>query len=224
MSLAMTTIDCTVASDSDLAEMAELTSDAKFGFSAGFLSKQAESWILLTRVREKGNLKGFSFHTLDRIGGTPCIIMGATYIEAIPKRSSIQKQIVTEQLKKALMAFPDEDVLVGARLIDFSGLELLDGFVDLNPHPSHKSNGEERAWGRRLAGKYGVGSADYDPSTSIVKGNGDLVPVVLHQSLKQDKLDGSMKKLFKNLNQDKLDSLIVHGWAKANYLQKRASK
>ncbi len=224
MAFEVITSDCTAVHDLDLEEMAAMCEEQPQPFSLGLLSKETESWVQLTRVFEKGNLKGFSFYTLERLGGTPCIIMGATSITQVAKRSAILKHIIKEQLKKALMAFPDEDVLVGARLTDFLGLEVFTGFVDIVPRPGHKSSGEETAWGKRLATKYGVGAKAYDSSTSIVKGTGEPSAVVDFESLTPEKLDKSMKKLFKNLNSEKRDNIIIYGWAKAKYLLKNAGK
>ncbi len=222
MALEISTIDCTLVSDSELEEMSDMCVELQQAFSVGFLSKEAESWVLLSRTYEKGALKGFSFYTLERLGGTPCVIMGSTSILRISKRHTILKQIIKEQKKRVAMAFPDEDVLFGARLTGFSGLELFSGLKDLIPRPGHKSNGEERAWGRRLAGKYGLGAKDYSPTTSIAKGDGGISCSVDYESLRLEKLDKSMKKLFTPLDGERGDSLIFHGWVKAADLTKLA--
>lgn len=213
-----------MVSDSELEEMSAMCEGLPQSFSLGFLSKEAESWVQLTRVSERNALKGFSFYTLERLGGTPCIIIGSTSILQISKRSTILKSIIKEQLKKAVMAFPDEDVLIGARFSKFLGTELFNNFVDLIPRPGHKSNGEEMAWGKRLATKYGIGAKGYDSTTSIIKGNGDFSSVIDYESLTPEKLDKKMKKLFANVEEKKRDSLIVYGWARSKYLLKHAGK
>lgn len=224
MALEVVTNDYTMVHDSELEAMSAMCEELDQPFSLGFLSKEAETWVQITRVFEKNILKGFSFYTLERLGGTPCIIIGATSVVYTSKRSTILKSMIKEQLKKAVMAFPDEDVLIGARLTNFLGLELFTGFVDLIPQPEHKSNGEEMAWGKRLATKYGIGVKGYDSATSITKGNGELSSVVDHKTITPDKLDKNMKKLFSNLDENKKDSLIIYGWAKVKYLLKHAGK
>ena len=210
--------------DSDLEQMSIMCEDHDMPFSLGFLSKETELWVQLTTVYEKNVIKGFSFYTLERLGGTPCIIIGSTSVARVAKRSTILKHMIKEQLKKAVMAFPDEDVLIGARLINFSGLEFFSNFVDLIPRLNHQSNGEEMAWGKRLATKYRVGAKGYDSKTSIIKGNGEPSSVIDFESLNPDKLDKNMKKLFVNVDSKKQDSLIIYGWAKSKYPLKHSGK
>ncbi len=51
--------------------MGDLCSERDPQFEVGFLSKQREEWVLITHVREGKKLRGYSFCTLERIGGTP---------------------------------------------------------------------------------------------------------------------------------------------------------
>ena len=68
-------------SDAELAEMADICADGPSRFEVGLLSKQAEAWVLVTLARDGGKLKGFSFCTLERIGGTPCVLIGLASIK-----------------------------------------------------------------------------------------------------------------------------------------------
>ena len=61
-----------------------------------------------------------------------------------------------DQFRRAVLAFPDEDVLVGTRFARPSGFEAFKALEGHRPRPGHKANGEERAWGRRLAKRFGV--------------------------------------------------------------------
>ncbi len=76
MALDVTTQDCTALGDAELAEMADLCAESGVCHEIGTLNKQAEEWVLVTLVREKNHLRGFSFSTLERIGGTPCVLVG----------------------------------------------------------------------------------------------------------------------------------------------------
>ena len=76
MSIAVGTKDCTALSDAELVEMADLCAEGSHPHEVGTLSKQAEAWVLITQVRDEGRLKGFAFSTLERIGGTPCVLVG----------------------------------------------------------------------------------------------------------------------------------------------------
>ena len=79
------------------------------------LSKQAEAWVLVTQARENDKLKGFSFSTLERIGGTPSVLIGLASIKRGSKRDTVLRAIIQDELRRAVLAFPDEDVLIGTR-------------------------------------------------------------------------------------------------------------
>ena len=81
MSIEVETKDCTSLSDAELAEMADLCVDREPRFDIGFLSKQCEDWVLVTRVREGSKLRGYSFSTLERIGGTPSLLIGLATVD-----------------------------------------------------------------------------------------------------------------------------------------------
>ncbi len=58
MSIQVETKDCTSISDAELAEMADLCAEREPRFDIGFLSKQREEWVLVTRAREGSKLRG----------------------------------------------------------------------------------------------------------------------------------------------------------------------
>ncbi|MDQ1428788.1 MAG: hypothetical protein QOK39_2264, partial [Acidimicrobiaceae bacterium] len=76
MGIDVGTKDCTALSDAELAEMADICTDGPAGFDIGLLSKQRDAWVLITQAYDSGKLVGFSFCTLERIGGTPCLLWG----------------------------------------------------------------------------------------------------------------------------------------------------
>src|SRR5580698_1592569 len=117
MTMVVTTKDCTALSDAELVEMADLGADRAPGFDIGFLSKQREEWVLVTTAREGNKLRGYSFCTLERIGGTPSLLIGLGAVDRTTKAELALKSMMTDQYRRALLAFPDEDVLVGTRLI-----------------------------------------------------------------------------------------------------------
>ncbi len=163
MAIDVETKDCTALSDAELAEMADMCAEGPTATRSGLLSKQAEAWVLITLAREDGKLKGFSFCTLERIGGTPSVLIGVGVGEAHRQARHRAARLITEQLRRALLAFPDEDVLVGTRFATPAGFEAFQALTDIVPRPDHKATGEERAWGRRLAKRFGV---DAPPTTS----------------------------------------------------------
>ena len=115
MAIKVVTKDCTQLSDAELAEMADICADGPSLYEVGQLSKQVEAWVLVSLAREGNGLKGFSFCTLERIGGTPSVLIGLASIKRTSKRSSVLRAILADQFKRAVMAFPDEDVLMGTR-------------------------------------------------------------------------------------------------------------
>src|SRR6476646_11095834 len=143
------TKDCTALGDAALAERADMCAEGPHRYEVGLLSKQAELWVLVTLAREGDKLKGFSFSTLERIGGTPCVLIGLASVKRGSKRDTVLKGIMHDQYRRAVLAFPDEDVLIGTRFLDAAGFEAFKALDDIVPRHDHKATGEERDWGRR---------------------------------------------------------------------------
>jgi len=217
MATEVETKDCTALSDAELGEMADICTDGPAGYDVGLLSKQREEWVLITQVRDNGKLCGFSFCTLERIGGTPCLLVGLASVRRGAKRESVLKHLMADEYRRALLAFPDEDVLVGTRLIDPAGFHAFKGLQDIVPRPDHKASGEERAWGRRLAKRFGA-EGRIEDRAFVVKGDGNACGVLDHEALKLDGLDTEVTVLFAGLDRLRGDSLIAFGWAMAEDL------
>ncbi len=173
MPMVVTTKDCTALSDAELAEMADLCAERPPGFDIGFLSKEREEWVLVTHAREGNKLRGYSFCTLERIGGTPSLLVGLASVDRTTKAEQALKAILSDQYRRALLAFPDEDVLLGTRLLTADGFRAFSGLQDVVPQPGHKPSGEERAWARRLAKRFGAESR-LDDRAFVVKGDGSI--------------------------------------------------
>jgi hypothetical protein len=71
------------------------------------------------------------------------------------KSDQTLKAILHDQFRRALLAFPDEDVLLGSRLTSPDGFRAFAGLDDVVPRLGYKPTGEDRAWGRRLAKRFG---------------------------------------------------------------------
>ena len=115
MAIEADTKDCTALSDAELAEMADLCAEGPSLYEVGLLSKQAEAWVLITQAYEGRVLRGFSFCTLERIGGTPSVLIGLASIKRTSKRTGAPGRD-GRSVPRAVLAFPDEDVLVGSRV------------------------------------------------------------------------------------------------------------
>ena len=72
MAIQVETRDCSALTDGDLDDMASMGG----AFDIGLMSKAKEDWVLCTVARIDGKLQGFTFSTLERIGGTPCVLIG----------------------------------------------------------------------------------------------------------------------------------------------------
>jgi hypothetical protein len=218
MAIQVDTKDSTALTDADLDEMASMGG----AFGIGVLSKAKEDWVLSTQARIDGKLQGFTFSTLERIGGTPCVLIGLMSVKRTSKRDAVLKGLMGEAFHRALMAFPDEDVVVGARFVAPDGVEALRPLSDIIPRPGHRAVGEERAWGRRLAKRFGVDST-YDEQSFTVIGNGQS-GFLDHETLKPEKIDPEVAALFKNVSAGKSGSLVVYGWSMAEDLLKLGSR
>jgi hypothetical protein len=217
MTFAVETKDCTALSDAELADMADIVADGPAGFDIGLLSKQTEEWVLISQVRESGKLAGFSFCTLERIGGTPCLLWGLASIKRNGKREQILKSLISAQFRRAVLAFPDEDVLIGTRFIDAGALQAFKGLEDICPRPGHKPSGEERAWSRRLAKRFGA-EGRIDDRTFIVTGDGNAAGCFDFSATKPESVPAEVDAFFEPLDAERRDVLIAFGWAMAEEL------
>jgi hypothetical protein len=216
------TKDCTALSDAELTEMADMCSNGLAGFDIGLLSKQRDLWVLITQVRDTGKLQAFGFCTLERIGGTPSLLVGLASVRRNSKRDAALKLLMFDQLRRSLLAFPDEDVLVGTRLFDPSGFEAFKNLDDVVPRPDYRPSGEDRAWGRRLAKRFGIDTDSYDDRTFLAVGDGTFPCVLDHESLKPEAIRADVAAFFSDHQADRGDSLVAFGWAMAEDLAKFA--
>ena len=70
-------------------------------------------------------------------------------------------------------------MLVGTRFASKDGYEAYKALTDIVPRPDYVATGEERAWGRRLAKRFGIENGQYDERNFVVKGDGDGYPLAL---------------------------------------------
>jgi len=187
-------------------------------FSAGQLSKAKEDWVLVTTARFGSKLHGFTFSTLERIGGTPCVLIGLMSVRRSSRRDQVLRGLMSEAYHRALMAFPDEDVVVGCRFVKPDALEAFRDLGDVTPSPSNLAAGEERAWGRRLAKRFGV-DRKYD-SRTFIAANGAQDGFLDFESSKPEKIDPAVAAMFDPLPAGKGGAMIVYGWTMAEDLVK----
>ena len=219
MAIEVETKDCTALGDAELEEMANLCAEGPAGYEIGLLSKQVDAWVLVTEARNNGKgLQGFAFSTLERIGGTPSVIIGLASIKRNTKRDATLRAVVNDILRRAVLAFPDEDVMVGTRLNDAGAFEVFKSLDGVVPRPDHKPSGEDRAWGKRFAKRFGASS--YDERSFTVTGDGSFPEAFDHASLRPESTDADVVELVTALDDERGDVLVACAWALAEDLEK----
>ncbi len=78
-------------------------------------------------LHEDDDLHGFLFGSLERIGGTPCILWGLGATRKGRTARSTLEALVGELYRRAAISFPDEDVLVAGRVAHPAAYSLLSG-------------------------------------------------------------------------------------------------
>jgi hypothetical protein len=216
--MAANTKDTTALSDAELVEMADLCVDREPRYDIGFLSKQREEWVLVTTVREGTKLRGYSFCTLERIGGTPSLLLGVGLVDRNAKSDQTLKTLLADQFRRALLAFPDEDVRLGLRLLSADGYRAFAGLQDVVPRTEHRPSGEERAWARRLAKRFG-NEKGLDDRTFVISYDPGPVGGLDYVAAKAAVPEGT-ETLFKGIKAHRGQRLVAFGWAMAEDLAK----
>jgi len=137
-------------------------------------------------------------------------------VDRTSRAEAALKAIMADQYRRALLAFPDEDVLLGTRLMSPEGFRAFSGLQDVVPFPEHKSSGEERAWARRLSKRFGCESR-LDDRTFVLKGDGSVAGGVDFFAAKV-KIPQGVDQHFAGFDPEKGDRLVTFGWAMAEDL------
>ncbi len=216
------TKDCTTLDDSEIAEMADISATGEACIEVGLLSKLKDEWVLVTKITEGNRLLGFSFANLERIGGTPSMLIPVASFVREPIAQDAMRLLMSDLYRRALLAFPDEDVLVSTKMSSYLGYQAYAGLEDILPVYGHKPTGEERAWGRRLAKRFSL-ETRMDDRTFLSKGDGSPVAVFDYKPFgdgNTDK-DGTLdlyKPAFASIDRGNYDCIVSLGWAMAEDL------
>lgn len=180
------------------------------------LERQVEDYSLVSLALIEEEVHGFLFGSLERIGGTPCIVWGLGAAGRGKLAGAILRGLTGELFRRAAISFPDEDVLIAGRIAHPAAYALfldLDGVV---PRPKYAVTGEDRAWGRRLAKRFGC-DGRFDDREFRVAANGSPEPILEASAVK-----GPVKKVaietVAPINAEKGDAMITFGWAMAESL------
>jgi hypothetical protein len=224
MAISVETKDTTALSDSELSDMADSSAGSApagaLAADVGVLSKARDDWVLITQATEEGKVGGFAFCTLERIGGTPCVLIGLASVTRSPDREALLKAVIGDELRRAVLAFPDEDVLVATRLTAPAGYAVFADLEDVCPRPGHKPTGEERAWARRLAKRFGA-EGKVNDRTFVIEGQSDMPGILDYEN---GSPGPDYDAFFEPLDHSRGDTLIVFGWAMAEDLAPLATR
>jgi hypothetical protein len=199
----------------ELDELGQLLASVGLSGMDHELEAHVETFPLVVLAQEDTGQYAFLFGSLERVGGTPCILWGLGAVRRGRQAGAAVKGLVGELYRRAAISFPDEDVLVAGRIGHAAAYSLLGGLADVVPRPEYSPTGEERAWGRRLARRFGcegryddrafklapTGSPEAVLDASTVKGGGKAATAVV----------GSV-------DVTRGEAMIAFGWATADAL------
>jgi hypothetical protein len=170
--------------------------------------------LVVMAVEDEGN-HGFLFGSLERVGGTPCILWGLGAVRRGRQSGAAVKGLVGELYRRAAISFPDEDVLVAGRIAHASAYSLISGLADVVPRPNYSPTGEERAWGRRLARRFGC-EGRYDDRAFRVAATGNPEAVLDASTVKGG--GKAANEVVGVVDVTRGEAVIVFGWATADAL------
>ncbi|MET1001842.1 MAG: hypothetical protein ABWZ15_08535 [Acidimicrobiia bacterium] len=203
----------------ELDEFGQMLAAAGLPVSDDELDRQVEQFPLVVLAYDNGELQGLLLGSLERIGGTPSILWGAGAARRNKLAPTTLRAMTGELSRRAAISFPDEDVLVATRLHKPSAYTLLQTYANIVPRPGYTPNGEDRAWGRRLAKRFGFDN-NFDDRTFRVAIKGRKPPCVPVLDAGSIKATGGAKivSLVGELEATRGQALIAFGWAVAEEL------
>src|SRR3954451_16225696 len=200
----------------ELDELSQLLRKAGSPLPESTIDDQVERFSRVTMVLDDEEVHGFLFGSLERIGGTPCGLWGLGATTATSGAAApMLEAMPTELYRRAAISFPDEDVLVAGRIAHPGLYQLFSVLVDVCPRPKYTPNGEERAWGRRLARRFGC-DARYDERSFRLTAH--TAPELVLDA-RTVKAGGKVPaELIGEVDPARVEAVIAYGWAMAEAL------
>ncbi len=218
MAIDVATKDCNALSEDEIQEMSDLATDGSAPHDTEWLTESIGEWVLAVHARDGKRLVGYALFTLERVGGTPAILVGGLVTRNNAKRGTVMRAVVHEQMRRAVLAFPDEDVLYGACVGGPGGVEAFALFDGAVPRPDYAASGEDRAWGQRLQRRLGP-RGDYLKREFRVKGKGVANGVIDHEASK--KVQAAVATDFEAVDPGNGDCKVMFSWVLSELLEKQ---
>jgi hypothetical protein len=199
----------------ELDELGQLLASVGLSGMDHELEAHVESFPLVVLAAEDAGASAFLFGSLERVGGTPCILWGLGAVRRGRQAGATVKGLVGELYRRAAISFPDEDVLVAGRIGHAAAYSLLGGLIDVVPRPDYSPTGEERAWGRRLARRFGCESR-YDDRAFKLAATGNPEAVLDASTVKGG--GKAATAVVGSVDVTRGEAMIAFGWATADAL------
>ena len=204
----------------ELDEFSQLLTANGLALTDAQLDLQVEAFPLAVVAMLDSEVQGLMLGSLERIGGTPAILWGLGVARKGKHGPAALKAMTGELSRRAAISFPDEDVLVATRLSQPSCYTLLSSYANLVPRPGYVANGEDRAWGRRLAKRFGIEANHFDDRgfTVAVKSRKPTCVPILDASAVKATGGAKVVSLVGDLDATRGKAMIAFGWAVAEEL------
>src|SRR5438309_9264142 len=128
----------------ELDELSQVLRSAGSPLPETTIDDQVERFSRVTMVMDEDEIHGFLFGSLERIGGTPCVLwgLGAT-TTTVTEPGPVLAAMTTELYRRAAISFPDEDVLVAGRIAHPALYRLFGDLQEPVPRPGYRASGED---------------------------------------------------------------------------------
>ena len=200
----------------ELDELGQLASGVGLPLQDEQLDRHVEQFPLVAIAVDEGELHGFLFGSLERIGGTPCILWGLGVIRRGRQARPSLDGLVAELYRRAAISFPDEDVLVAGRVAHPAAYSLLGRAHRRVPAPEVHAR---TARSGRGADGSPAGSAATPATTTARSASRRTTAPELVLDARTVKAGGKVAaELIGEVDPARGEAVIAYGWAMAEAL------
>ena len=199
---------------------ANSSSRPDFRSSDSDLDHQVEQFPLVVLAYTEDDLQGVLLGSLERIGGTPSILWGAGVARKGKDAAATLRTMTSELSRRAAISFPDEDVVVAARIHRPSAYTLLQTLRERGAPARATRRTARTARGAGGSPSASASSGHFDDRSFRVAVKGRKPPCVPVLDASPIKATGGAKivSLVGELDANKGQAMIAFGWAVAEDL------